>query len=165
MHVCMYAKEFVYKLLVFRCAYHPDKWLPSVPQFSILLRFSAELDPAPRYQFIFMLRDEYFSFLQILVPVPQYPLYSAAISLFGGALVPYYLEESANWGLDINNLRQSVADARFKGITVWFDLLISFLISFSGPPISCTSWRWDWLSSYGLIKLIVNSSNIITPSI
>ncbi|KVI05774.1 Aminotransferase, class I/classII [Cynara cardunculus var. scolymus] len=44
----------------------------------------------------------------ILVPVPQYPLYSAAISLFGGALVPYYLEETANWGLDINNLRQSV---------------------------------------------------------
>lgn len=55
---------------------------------------------------------------QILVPVPQYPLYSAAISLFGGSLVPYYLEETANWGLDINNLRQSVAQARFKGITV-----------------------------------------------
>ncbi|KAJ8623105.1 hypothetical protein MRB53_031634 [Persea americana] len=54
----------------------------------------------------------------ILVPVPQYPLYSAAISLFGGSLVPYYLEETANWGLDINNLRQSVAQARFKGITV-----------------------------------------------
>ncbi|KAI3934156.1 hypothetical protein MKW92_044754, partial [Papaver armeniacum] len=44
----------------------------------------------------------------ILVPVPQYPLYSAAISLYGGSLVPYYLEESANWGLDVNNLRQSV---------------------------------------------------------
>ncbi|GMP82697.1 hypothetical protein CsSME_00036894 [Camellia sinensis var. sinensis] len=55
---------------------------------------------------------------QILVPVPQYPLYSATISLFGGSLVPYYLEETANWGLDINNLRESVANARFKGITV-----------------------------------------------
>ncbi|KAF5945152.1 hypothetical protein HYC85_015380 [Camellia sinensis] len=54
----------------------------------------------------------------ILVPVPQYPLYSAAISLFGGSLVPYYLEETANWGLDINNLRESVVQARFKGITV-----------------------------------------------
>ncbi|CAL9764673.1 unnamed protein product [Musa acuminata subsp. burmannicoides] len=54
----------------------------------------------------------------ILVPVPQYPLYSAAISLFGGSLVPYYLEEEANWGLDINHLRQSVATARMKGITV-----------------------------------------------
>lgn len=54
----------------------------------------------------------------ILVPVPQYPLYSAAISLYGGSLVPYFLEETANWGLDIHNLRQSVAEARFKGITV-----------------------------------------------
>ncbi|KAK6160215.1 hypothetical protein DH2020_003596 [Rehmannia glutinosa] len=54
----------------------------------------------------------------ILVPVPQYPLYSATIALFGGSLVPYYLEETANWGLDIVNLRQSVAQARSQGITV-----------------------------------------------
>ncbi|KAK8627432.1 hypothetical protein V6N13_135043 [Hibiscus sabdariffa] len=54
----------------------------------------------------------------ILVPVPQYPLYSATIPLLGGSLVPYYLEEAANWGLDVNNLRESVAQARFKGITV-----------------------------------------------
>ncbi|KAL6987159.1 hypothetical protein U1Q18_012914 [Sarracenia purpurea var. burkii] len=31
----------------------------------------------------------------------QYPLYSAAISLFGGSLVPYYLEKMENLGLDI----------------------------------------------------------------
>lgn len=54
----------------------------------------------------------------ILVPVPQYPLYSATISLYGGSLVPYYLDEERNWGLDLNNLRQSVAAARAKGITV-----------------------------------------------
>lgn len=54
----------------------------------------------------------------ILVPVPQYPLYSAAISLYGGSLVPYYLEEETNWGLDLNNLHRSVADARYKGIQV-----------------------------------------------
>ncbi|KAL3654027.1 Glutamate--glyoxylate aminotransferase 2 [Castilleja foliolosa] len=54
----------------------------------------------------------------ILVPVPQYPLYSASIALLGGSLVPYYLEETANWGLDIVNLRQSVAQARSQGITV-----------------------------------------------
>ncbi|CAN6196633.1 unnamed protein product [Urochloa humidicola] len=54
----------------------------------------------------------------ILVPVPQYPLYSAAISLFGGSLVPYYLEEEANWSLDFVNIRQTVSEARSKGITV-----------------------------------------------
>ncbi|CAL5077436.1 unnamed protein product [Urochloa decumbens] len=63
----------------------------------------------------------------ILVPVPQYPLYSAAIALFGGSLVPYYLEEEANWGLDFVNIRQTVSEARSKGITVLFDM---------GPPLS-----------------------------
>ncbi|KAI3452686.1 hypothetical protein Pfo_009350 [Paulownia fortunei] len=56
----------------------------------------------------------------ILVPVPQYPLYSATISLLGGSLVPYYLEETANWGLDVGNLRQSVTQARSQGITACF---------------------------------------------
>ncbi|KOM39795.1 hypothetical protein LR48_Vigan03g317700 [Vigna angularis] len=55
---------------------------------------------------------------KILVPVPQYPLYSATIALLGGTLVPYYLEETANWGLDVNELRKSVEQARFRGITV-----------------------------------------------
>ncbi|XP_023545560.1 glutamate--glyoxylate aminotransferase 2-like [Cucurbita pepo subsp. pepo] len=54
----------------------------------------------------------------ILVPVPQYPLYSATIALYGGSLVPYYLDESSNWGLDVNDLRQSVAQARSQGIMV-----------------------------------------------
>lgn len=63
---------------------------------------------------------------QVLVPVPQYPLYSATISLFGGSLVPYFLEETANWGLDVNNLRESVAQARFQGITV--SILFVFLV-------------------------------------
>jgi len=65
-----------------------------------------------------------------LVPVPQYPLYSAAISLFGGSLVPYHLEETANWGLDIHDLRQSVAEARSKGITVSIHLLSFFVKEF-----------------------------------
>ncbi|KAF8378242.1 hypothetical protein HHK36_029581 [Tetracentron sinense] len=64
----------------------------------------------------------------ILVPVPQYPLYSAAISLFGGSLVPYYLEETANWDLDINNIRQSVAQARSRGISVSITNFISFVL-------------------------------------
>ncbi|KAL5196919.1 hypothetical protein ABZP36_000431 [Zizania latifolia] len=61
----------------------------------------------------------------ILVPVPQYPLYSAAISLFGGSLVPYYLEEEANWGLDFVNLRQTLVAAQSKGITVQAMVIIN----------------------------------------
>ncbi|CAK9217287.1 unnamed protein product [Sphagnum troendelagicum] len=54
----------------------------------------------------------------ILVPIPQYPLYSATITLLGGTLVPYYLSEEANWGLDVSELRKSIIAARRKGITV-----------------------------------------------
>ncbi|XP_045814853.1 glutamate--glyoxylate aminotransferase 2 isoform X1 [Trifolium pratense] len=54
----------------------------------------------------------------IMVPVPQYPLYSATIALLGGTLVPYYLEETANWGLDTNELRKSITEGRRKGLNV-----------------------------------------------
>jgi glutamate--glyoxylate aminotransferase len=53
----------------------------------------------------------------ILVPVPQYPLYSASIALYGGELVGYYLNEEAGWSLDINELNKSLNEAKLKGIT------------------------------------------------
>ncbi|KAL6777673.1 AAT1 [Auxenochlorella protothecoides x Auxenochlorella symbiontica] len=51
----------------------------------------------------------------ILCPIPQYPLYSAAIQLFGGKLVPYYLEEDAGWDLNLEALRGAVKKARAEG--------------------------------------------------
>ncbi|CAI5956621.1 unnamed protein product [Closterium sp. NIES-65] len=54
----------------------------------------------------------------ILCPIPQYPLYSASIALLGGTLVPYYLDESQGWGLDMAELKQSCEDARQKGTEV-----------------------------------------------
>ena len=85
--------------------------------------------------FVWLLSFKLISY-QILVPVPQYPLYSAAIALLGGSLVPYYLEETANWGLDVNDLRQSVAQARSKGINVSasFIFIASFLL---GHGVCC----------------------------
>ncbi|CAK9179823.1 unnamed protein product [Ilex paraguariensis] len=54
----------------------------------------------------------------ILCPIPQYPLYSASITLHGGTLVPYYLDEAAGWGLEISELKQQLEAAKSKGITV-----------------------------------------------
>nr|DAD44159.1 TPA_asm: hypothetical protein HUJ06_002389 [Nelumbo nucifera] len=54
----------------------------------------------------------------ILCPIPQYPLYSASIALHGGALVPYYLDEAAGWGLEISELKKQLLDAKSKGIVV-----------------------------------------------
>lgn len=54
----------------------------------------------------------------IMVPIPQYPLYSASIALYGGELVPYYLDEDKGWALDMAEMRRSLEEARSKGICV-----------------------------------------------
>nr|KYP43628.1 Alanine aminotransferase 2 [Cajanus cajan] len=54
----------------------------------------------------------------ILCPIPQYPLYSASITLHGGNLVPYYLEEATGWGLEIPELKKQLDAAKSKGIHV-----------------------------------------------
>lgn len=50
----------------------------------------------------------------ILVPIPQYPLYSASIQLYGGQLLPYYLKENKGWGLDLEETRRTVKEARWE---------------------------------------------------
>lgn len=40
-----------------------------------------------------------------MIPIPQYPLYSASLAEFGITQVGYYLDESRNWGLDIAELQ------------------------------------------------------------
>lgn len=54
----------------------------------------------------------------ILCPIPQYPLYSATITMLGGQLVPYYLDEAADWDINLESLRAALADARARGLTV-----------------------------------------------
>lgn len=51
----------------------------------------------------------------IMVPIPQYPLYSASITLYGGTLVPYNLDEENNWSMDISKMKKVVEDARAAG--------------------------------------------------
>ena len=54
----------------------------------------------------------------ILVPIPQYPLYSAAIQLYGGQLLPYELKETSGWSMDLEEIRRSVREARARGVNV-----------------------------------------------
>ncbi len=54
----------------------------------------------------------------IMVPIPQYPLYSATITLYGGQRVSYYLEESTGWKLTLPQLEQAYQKARAEGINV-----------------------------------------------
>ncbi|HYG70377.1 MAG TPA: aminotransferase class I/II-fold pyridoxal phosphate-dependent enzyme, partial [Anaeromyxobacteraceae bacterium] len=52
----------------------------------------------------------------VLIPIPQYPLYSATITLFGGAAIPYHLDEGERWALSMPDLERSFDEARARGI-------------------------------------------------
>jgi len=54
----------------------------------------------------------------IMIPIPQYPLYSATITLYEGRMVPYYLDEAQGWKLNRAMLEQSLAEARARGTRV-----------------------------------------------
>lgn len=54
----------------------------------------------------------------VLLPIPQYPLYSALMVLLGGSKVSYYLDEDKNWGLSIDELQRAINQARIKGVSV-----------------------------------------------
>jgi aspartate/methionine/tyrosine aminotransferase len=59
----------------------------------------------------------------LMIPTPQYPLYSATIRKNGGTMVPYFADEESGWTLRPDMLeeahRQAAADGvRVKGIVV-----------------------------------------------
>lgn len=53
-----------------------------------------------------------------LVPVPQYPLYSAALALYGGTMLRYYLDEERDWAVDVGEVERVIADAKAGGMRV-----------------------------------------------
>lgn len=54
----------------------------------------------------------------ILVPIPQYPLYSALSTLHNARLVPYYLDESNGWTLTAAELERALTVAKKEGTHV-----------------------------------------------
>ncbi|XP_056371573.1 alanine aminotransferase 1 [Oenanthe melanoleuca] len=48
----------------------------------------------------------------VLIPIPQYPLYSAALAELDAVQVNYYLAEERCWALDVAELRRAVAEGR-----------------------------------------------------
>ncbi|XP_072947876.1 alanine aminotransferase 1 isoform X2 [Epargyreus clarus] len=47
----------------------------------------------------------------ILIPIPQYPLYSATLAEYGLEQVGYYLDEAKGWALDTAELERALRDA------------------------------------------------------
>lgn len=48
----------------------------------------------------------------VMIPIPQYPLYSAVISELDAVQVNYYLDEENCWALNVNELRRAVREAQ-----------------------------------------------------
>lgn len=61
----------------------------------------------------------------VMIPIPQYPIYSATIDRFGGEKVGYFLDEKSGWGMNLQELERSLADAKAKGIKVNSFVLIN----------------------------------------
>ncbi|KAG1149707.1 hypothetical protein G6F37_000988 [Rhizopus arrhizus] len=71
----------------------------------------------------------------IMIPIPQYPLYSATLSLVDAKPVPYYLDEQNNWGLDRKRLEKSVKEARDQNV----DVRALVIINPGNPTGQCLS--------------------------
>ncbi len=54
---------------------------------------------------------------EILVPSPDYPLWTTAISLSGGKAVHYICDESADWNPDIEDIKSKIT-SKTKGIVI-----------------------------------------------
>ena len=54
----------------------------------------------------------------IMIPIPQYPLYSATIRKCGGVQVNYYPDEDQGWLLNREILEESIESARKNGVKV-----------------------------------------------
>ncbi len=54
---------------------------------------------------------------EMLVPAPDYPLWTASVTLAGGKAVHYACDENSNWYPDIQDMRRKITD-KTKGIVV-----------------------------------------------
>ncbi|MGL5770226.1 MAG: pyridoxal phosphate-dependent aminotransferase, partial [Plesiomonas shigelloides] len=54
---------------------------------------------------------------EILVPAPDYPLWTAAVSLSGGSAVHYMCDEEAGWFPDLDDIKRKITP-RTKGIVI-----------------------------------------------
>ncbi|KAJ5515642.1 hypothetical protein N7527_007202 [Penicillium freii] len=54
----------------------------------------------------------------VLVPIPQYPLYTASLTLLNARCVPYLLEEEKAWGTNVDAILKSIEDAKAAGTDV-----------------------------------------------
>ena len=61
----------------------------------------------------------------VMVPIPQYPIYTATIRVLNGQTVGYYLDEDKDWELNVEELERAYQEAVEAGIDVRAMVLIN----------------------------------------
>lgn len=54
----------------------------------------------------------------VLIPIPQYPLYTATLAQYSGVPVPYHLDESSGWSTSPQHVREGLSKAHKQGTEV-----------------------------------------------
>jgi alanine transaminase len=52
----------------------------------------------------------------ILIPIPQYPLYTASLAQHQGIPIPYHLDESSGWSTSIAAIEEALENAHKEGV-------------------------------------------------
>lgn len=54
----------------------------------------------------------------VLIPIPQYPLYTATLAQYSGVPVPYLLDEQSGWSTSPEKVREALKQAKEQGTEV-----------------------------------------------
>jgi aspartate/methionine/tyrosine aminotransferase len=89
----------------------------------------------------------------VMIPIPQYPIYSATIDLLAGKKVGYYLNEEKHWAMEVEELERALNEATASGI----DVTALVLINPGNPTGQVLSVSADCrgISRYSLSLLII----------
>ncbi|KAI9070362.1 transaminase [Trametes sanguinea] len=52
----------------------------------------------------------------ILIPIPQYPLYTATLAQYSGVALPYHLSEPEGWSTSLSEIEAALAKAEKEGV-------------------------------------------------
>lgn len=73
----------------------------------------------------------------VMIPIPQYPLYSAALALYNAQPVRYDLNPFDDWSLDVESMSRSIDEARANGV----DVRACAVINPGNPTGQCLSYE------------------------
>ncbi|KAJ8522079.1 hypothetical protein ONZ45_g1264 [Pleurotus djamor] len=52
----------------------------------------------------------------VLIPIPQYPLYTATLSQYSGVPIPYHLDETQDWSTSVHEIEGALEKAHREGV-------------------------------------------------